>query len=130
MKQFNYFTGIRNPFASHKASFNYEVVKDFGVVNIEYEDTDGSLRTYPEKRILIKSLNGDSSLIKEELLVTVSLNDALKEYRAGDLITIDLKFHVSEDYDGELHQHVTGDNVFTLHDYQQICKAELAKKHE
>lgn len=122
-------TGIHNPFASKKASFDYQIVKDFGVFTVPYMDTDGSFRTYPQKDILIKSLHGESC-ISEELLVTLCLGDAEKELREGELISIRLSFNVEEGADGGLKQTVRGSDVYTLHDYLETCKDELLKRHE
>ena len=117
--------GILNPFACKAARFEYEVVKVFGVNNIMYKETDGTLSTYPERVIVLRSLNGESRLTREEWLVKISMDDALRPLRHGDVVSVDLTSSIECDRKGRLHQIVTGKNVCSLHDYQQICKAEL-----
>ncbi len=116
--------GVRNPFSGKAARFEYEVVKDFGVVNVEYFETDWTLNSYPERTILLKSLHGESYQ-PDEFLVTLCCSDALKDFRAGELVSVNLHFSVSENADGKLQQHIFGTELFSLFDYQQICKAEL-----
>ncbi len=120
--------GIQNPFAGQKASFSYEIIKDFGVVNVEYEEFDETLSSYPERTVLLKSLNGESYQ-SEEFLVTLCISDALKDLRVGELVSVNLRFCVREGADGKLQQQIFGSEFFTLFDYEQICKAEILSKN-
>ncbi|MBR4387577.1 MAG: hypothetical protein IKT00_00120 [Prevotella sp.] len=123
------FTGIHNPLISRNAEFKFEVVEDKDdVKNVEYKE-NGKLYTYPEKQILIRALSG-GGYVKKEFIVTLLLEDALTNLRVGEIISLDLHFSVSKDEYGNYIQKVTGDNLFTLHDYYQIREAESFHKGE
>ena len=120
--------GLHNPIVSSKAHFDYELVEDMGnVKNVEYEEY-GKTYSYPEKQIVIKSLNGGSSYSDERFLVTLSCNDVYKPLREGEIISIKLRFSVQKDENGNYVQKVSGDNLYTLNDYYQIREAEAEYK--
>ena len=117
-------SGIHNPIALSKAHFDYELIEDMGnVKNFEYEEY-GQTYSYPEKQIVIKSLNGGSSFCEERFLVTLSCNDVYKPLREGEIISIKLRFSVRKDENGNYVQTVSGDNLYTLNDYYQIREAK------
>ncbi len=121
-------SGIHNPIALSKAHFDYELIEDMGnVKNFEYEEY-GQTYSYPEKQIVIKSLNGGSSFCEERFLVTLSCNDVYKPLREGEIISIKLRFSVRKDENGNYVQTVSGDNLYTLNDYYQIREAEAEYK--
>ena len=114
--------GILNPLNSRKAHFDYEVVEQGDVKVVEYDDR-GTVDSYPECSVLIKSLSG-GKWSSDYYYCTMILNDALKKLRPGEIISADLKFQVRKDERGEYKQCVTAENVYTLHDFVQIREAE------
>ena len=114
--------GIHNPLISRKAHFDYEVVEQGDVKVVEYDD-HGTVNSYPECSVLIKSLSG-SEWSSDYYYCTMILNDALKKLRPGEIISADLNFQVQKDEHGEYKQRVTAENVYTLHDFVQIREAE------
>jgi len=115
--------GISNPLNLKAAEFKYEVEEELSdVIDVEYEEY-GEKKSYPEKKLLISTLNGGSYL-RNEFVVTVILYDALKHYRKGEMISADLRFRAGKDNDGNYRQHVYAENIYTLNDYRQICEAE------
>lgn len=123
--------GILNPLITKNAHFDYEVIEDNDDVKLnEYED-NGRLCTYPEKQIVIRSLNGGSDLsFGNEFVLTVYGNDAYKHLRVGELISINLKFRITKQDDGSYVQYVTGDELFTINDYHQIRESEAEYQGE
>lgn len=127
--------GISNPFVLGKAHFDYEVVEDKNEVRtVTYEDYDGT-HSYPEKDVLIQALSGGGYL-GNEFLVTLTFDDALKVLRTREIISLDLKFSVRKDENGNSVQKVYGDNLYTLNEYFQVREAEsfyqgsISKKKE
>ena len=99
------------------AIFGYEVVSGDGKVKtIKYEDR-GRIESYPEKAIRIKALG---AICYDEFIVSVINDDALKELRAGELISIKLNFSVKKKADGTYEQYVTGSDIVTLNEYYQM----------
>ena len=101
-------------------NFGYEVIScDGKVETIEYEDR-GRIESYPEKTIRIKAL-GD--LCYDEFVVSVINDDALRDLRPGEMISIELNFSVKKRDDGTYEQCVTGSNIVTLNEYYEKRRA-------
>ena len=117
-------SGICNPILLSKAHFDYEVLEDLNdVKTIEYE-YEGKILSYPEKQIVLRTLDGGSSFCNDGIIVTLSNDDVYKPLRKGELISIHLRFRIHKDENGNYVQTVSGDNLFTLNDYYNIREAE------
>lgn len=127
MKNCNLKMGIFNPLNCKKIHFSFEVVEDGeDVITKEYE-YEGCTYTYQEKTILIKSLGGNISP-GNKFIVSVINNDALKPLRKGELISVELSFHVIKDEEGNYQQEVRASDIYTLNDYYQLREADAAYK--
>ena len=116
-------TGIMNPFNLSKAHFDYEVIEDKNEVRtVTYEDYDGT-NSYPEKDITIQNLSG-GGYFGSQWVVTLHSEDALKELRQGEIISIELRYSLNKDEQGNPVQKVYGDKLYTLNDYFQVREAE------
>lgn len=113
--------GIYNPLNLKGAHFDYEVIEQGDVENVEYEDR-GVIDSSPQRYILIKKLGGDLS--SEMFYCITCLYDALIELRKGEIISANLKFSVCKNQDGKYEQKVSAEDIYTLNDYYQIREAE------
>lgn len=108
--------------------FNYEVLNANNQVDfIEYDDR-GETRCYPQKTFSIKSLEHGKFSNPDQILVTVTHGDAEKELRDGELISLDLRFSLIKDENGNFVQHITGSNLYTLNDYYDSIQMEAFNK--
>lgn len=114
--------GLLNPFNNQAAHFEYEVVNMGELTYSEYDDGEGGHYVQPERQIVLRTLSGWDIFGNKFVCKTCS-EDALKNLRQGEIVSVDLKFRVKEK-DGLYEQIVIAGNIYTLHDYLRIREDE------
>ena len=106
-----------------KPIFAYQVIEQFGENTEEvWEEENGVIYSTPKAMYLFTTLGG-SEWNRNKFLCTLYGEDAKKQLRNGELISVKLKFKVRKNDDGTYEQLIIAENVVTLNEYYSIREA-------